>query len=96
MSKIGNLIIEIYAELLEKQSIEILQTAMYQPLISVSDKFDFDYSRFGYFAASLIWVVPLRIFWKNDQIYKTLKDNLNKYFTNWKINITLVIHEKGE
>ena len=94
--KIGNLIIEIYAELLEKQSIEILQNAMNQPLLSVSDKYDFDYKRFGYFAASLIWVVPLKIFWRNDMIYKTLRDTLNKYFTNWKIDITLVISEKGE
>lgn len=94
--KIGNLIIEIYGELLEKQSIEILQNAMYQPLISVSDKFDFDYKRFGYFAATLIWVVPLKIFWKNDQIYNTLRTNLNKYFINWNVEITLTIHEKGE
>ncbi len=94
--KIGNLIIEIYAELLEKQSIEILQNLMYQPLVSVSDKFDFDYKRFGYFAATLIWVVPLKIFWKNDQIYKTLKSGLDKYFTNWKVNVTLTIHEKGD
>ncbi len=92
---IGNLIIEIYAELLEKQSIELLQNMMSQPLISVSDKFDFDYKRFGYFAAEMIWVIPLKIFWKNDQIYKTLKSGLNQYFTNWKVDVTLVIHEKG-
>lgn len=96
MSKIGNLIIEIYGELLEKQSVEILQNAMNQPLLSVSDKYDFNYKRFEYFAASLIWVIPLRIFWRNDSIYKTLRSTLNKYFNNWTINITLVIHEKGE
>lgn len=94
--KIGTLIIEIYAELLEKQSIEILQNIMYQPLISVSDKFDFDYKRFGYFAANLIWVVPLKTFWKNDLIYIKLKEGLNKYFTNWNVDVTLIIHEKGE
>ncbi len=94
--KIGTLIIETYAELLEKQSIELLQNLMYQPLISVSDKFDFDYKRFGYFAATMIWVVPLKIFWKNDQIYKTLKSGLNQYFTNWNVDITLIIHEKGD
>lgn len=93
--KIGNLIIEIYGELLTKQSIETLQSSMYQPLLSVSDKFDFDYRRFGYFAADLIWVIPLKIFWKNDLIYNTLKKSLDKNFTNWIINITLTIHEKG-
>jgi len=94
--KIGTLIIEIYAELLQKESIELLQSLMHQPLISVSEKFDFDYKRFGYFAASLIWVVPLKIFWKNDRIYLDLKKGLNKYFTNWKIDITLILKEKGE
>lgn len=94
--RIGTLIIEVYGELLTKQSIEILQTSMYQPLISVSDKFDFDYKRFGFFAAELIWVVPLHTFWKNDRIYLTLKETLDKNFINWKIDITLLIKEKGD
>ena len=93
--KIGTLIIEIYGELLKRQSIEILQTSMYQPLKSVSDKFDFSYKRFGYFAATLYWVVPLKIFWKNDLIYKVLRECLDSGFTNWKIDITLTINEKG-
>lgn len=93
--KIGNLIIEVYGELLQKQSIVLLENLMYHPLISVSDAFDFDYKRFGYFAANLIWVVPLKAFWKNDLIYENLKDGLNKYFNNWTVTITLVIHEKG-
>lgn len=93
--QIGNLIIEVFGKLLEKQSIEKLQNLMNQPLNSVSDLFDFDYKRFGYFAASLIWVVPLKIFWNNDLIYKTLISGLDTYFTDWKIDITLVIHEKG-
>lgn len=94
--KIGTLIIEVFGELLQKQSIELLQNAMYQNLISVSDKFDFDYRRFGFFASTLKWIVPLKEFWKNDLIYKTLKKNLDKYFTNWKIEIILTIHEKGD
>ena len=94
--KIGTLIIKVYAELLEIQSIEILQAAMYRTLISVSDKFDFDYKRFGYFAATLIWVIPLKIFWKNDRIYDILKTTLNKHFTNWNFEITLTITEKGD
>lgn len=93
--KIGNLIIEIYGELLQKQSIVLLQNLMHFPLMSVSDKFDFDYKRFGYFAAKLIFVVPLKIFWKNDLIYKRLKEGLNQYFSNWKVDITVTIHEKG-
>ena len=93
--KIGTLTLQIYAELKTKQSIEILQAAMYQPLLSISDKFDFDYRRFGYFAAKLIWVIPLKIFWKNDHIYNILKETLNTHFINWNIDISLLIHEEG-
>jgi len=94
--QIGTLILEVYAELKTKQSIEILQAAMHQPLISVSDKFDFDYKRFGYFAAELIWVIPLKIFWKNDQIYNVLRETLDTHFNNWSLEINLLIHEKGD
>lgn len=69
---------------------------MYQTLTSVSDKFDFNYKRFGYFAATLTWLIPLKVFWKNDHIYTILKSTLNKHFTNWKFSISLTIKEKGD
>jgi hypothetical protein len=93
---IGTLIIEIYGELLSKKSIEILQDSMHLLFLTVSDKFDFNYKRFGYFAAKLLWVIPLTIFWQNDRIYKELKKSLDANFTNWTINITLTIQEKGD
>lgn len=93
--KIGTLIIKIYGELLEKQSIQILLNAMHPILNSVSTKFDSDHKRFGYFATSLIWVAHLKSFWANDHIYTVLKETLNQYFTNWTIDITLTIEEKG-
>lgn len=92
--KIGTLKIEVFGELIEKDAIEFLQHAMYQSLISVSDYFDFDYRRFGFYAAVLNWEIPLKIFWKNDQIYNTLKQNLNTHFTNWQIDINLILEEK--
>ncbi len=94
--QIGNFIIEIYGELLSKKSIEDFQNLMTPYFASVSDKFDFDYKRFGYFAATLIWVIQLKIFWKNDTIYKKLISGLDKYFNNWDMNITLTIHEMGD
>ena len=92
----GTLIIKISAELFEKQSIEILQNTMYQHFISISDKFDFDYRRFGYISARLTWVIPLKVFWKNDLIYTVLKSSLNHYFQNWELDMTLIIEEKGD
>jgi len=94
--KIGNLTIEVFGELLQKNSVELLQNVMYQPLISISESFDFDYRRFGFYAATLLWEIPLTIFWKNDLIYNTLKENLEIHFTNWEIDIYISIIEKGD
>lgn len=93
--KIGTLTIEVYGELKEKTSIESLQNSMHQPLISISDYFDFNYNRFGFYAAFMVWEIPLKIFWKNDQIYSNLKSGLNKFFINWELDIILTIKEKG-
>jgi len=94
--KIGSLTIEVYGELLQKNSVELLQNVMYQPLISVSESFDFNYRRFGFYAATLLWEIPLTIFWKNDQIYNSLRENLETHFTNWEIDIYISITEKGD
>jgi len=94
--KIGSFTIEVFGELLQKDSVELLQSVMYQPLISVSDSFDFNYRRFGFYAATLLWEIPLTIFWKNDLIYNTLKENLETHFTNWEIDIYILITEKGD
>ncbi len=94
--KIGSLTIEVFGELLEINSIELLQTAMYQPFISISESFEFNYRRFGFYAATLLWEIPLNIFWKNDIIYNTLRKNLNNLFTNWELDIYISITEKGE
>jgi hypothetical protein len=93
--KIGTLFIDIYAELLFKNSVEILRSTMDQNLATVTDKFDFDHKRFGYFAAQLKWVVPLKIFWKNDTIYNNLKKCLNTNFKNWTLDISIIILQKG-
>ena len=93
--QIGTLIFEVYGELKLKSAIESLQSSMYEPLISVSDYFDFRYNRFGFYAGFMIWEIPLKVFWKNDQIYSTLRTNLNKLFTNWQIDISLTLSEKG-
>lgn len=92
--KTGTLILEVYAELLDKQSVDILKNTMHQPLISVSKDYSFDYKRFEYFAAVIIWVLPLDIFWKNDNIYNTLVRSLDHNFHNWTLDITLLLHDR--
>ena len=92
----GTLFIYVYGELLEPKSIELLESSMFQHFTSVSDNIEFDYRRFAFYAARMKWTVPLKIFWKNDTIYKSLKKYVDKYFTNWGIDIVLLLTEKGE
>jgi len=93
--RIGSLTLKSYGELRTKQSIDIIKDIMHPVLLSVCDNYNFKYDRFAFYAAFMVWEIPLKIFWKNDKIYSYLKSNLSKYFSNWKINVTLTINEKG-
>lgn len=92
----GTMILEIYGEHLFKKAVDYFILRMDEILNTVSDKFDSNYKRFGYFATVINYTIPLKIFYKNDQIYNTLKHYLNYCFRNWTIEITLITHEKGD
>jgi len=92
---IGRFIIEAFGDLKSKQSIDLVKNIMHPILLSVSDQYDFDYRRFEYISATLIWVIPIKSFWKNDRIISTLRKSINLYFNNWNFTIYLLIHETG-
>lgn len=92
--KIGLFIIEIYGELLFEKSVEHFISSMDPILKTISDEFDSDYRRFGFYAAVIKLNVPLKVFWRSDALYNTLIKNLNYSFTNWEFNIILTIHER--
>lgn len=94
--KIGLLTIEIYGELKFERAVEHFISSMDPILKSVSDDFESDYKRFAFYAAVIKLTVPLKIFWKGDALYNTLKRNLDYSFYNWEFSLTLVIHEKGD
>lgn len=93
--KIGTLKFDIYGELQFDQSIESFISAMDPVFSSVSSDFDSEYKRFGFFACTIVILVHLDIFWKNDTLYKTLIKQLNKNFNFWRFKITLNINETG-
>jgi len=95
LMKIGKLILEVYGELKSKQSISTIKNIMDPLLVSVSDEYDFKYNRFGFYAAFMIWEVPLDVFWKNDRIFSTLRKSIILHFNNWEYTIYLLIHETG-
>ncbi|MBA7531166.1 hypothetical protein ES705_23377 [subsurface metagenome] len=92
---IGTFIIEAFGDLKGKQSIDLVKNIMHPLLLSVSDHYDFDYKRFEYLSGRLIWVIPIKSFWKNDRIISTLRKSISLYFNNWNFTIYLLIHETG-
>lgn len=93
---IGILSIYCSGELLERESIEHFEHSMRPSFDSVSDKVDFDYRRFAYFATSLQFIVHLREMWNNQTIFNNLRKYLTKYFINWELTLVLTIHQKGD
>ncbi|KKL12412.1 hypothetical protein LCGC14_2536050 [marine sediment metagenome] len=93
--KIGTLRFDMYANLFHDESIESFISAMDPVFSSISSDFDSEYTRFGFFAMTMIINLNLDIFWKNDSLYNTLKKQLNKNFSFWRVKMTLTINETG-
>ncbi len=93
--KIGTLRFDLYGNLSFDQSIESFISAMDPVFSSVSSDFDSEYTRFGFFAMTMIITLNLDVFWNNDSLYNTLKKQLNKNFDFWRVKITLIINETG-
>lgn len=92
----GRLILKMYGDLKETESIHRMEIAMRPPINSISDKFDFNYKRFEFLTADLIWVIELTSIFSPNRIYNSFKDLSIKYFSNWGIEITVLIIETGE
>ena len=92
--KIGTMIFDVYGELNFERAVEHFITSMDPIFKTVSNKFDSQYRRFGFFATQINIVVTLKEFWKSDALYNTLKENLNYCFRNWKFDINLTIEER--
>lgn len=90
------MIFDIYGQLKFDNAVEHFISSMDPILKTVSDKFEADYKRFAFFAARIYFVIPLKVFWKSNVLYNTLKENLNYSFTNWSIDILLTIQEKKD
>ena len=93
--KIGTFIIEIYGEHLFPKAVEHFISSMDNTFRTVSDQFQSDYRRFGFYAAVIKFIVPLKVFWRGDYFYNSLIKNLNYCFRNWQFDITLTIYERS-
>ncbi len=94
--KIGTMIFDVYGELKFETAVEHFISSMDPILKTVSDKFDSDYKRFGFYAAVIQFVIPLRIFWKSNTLYNTLIRNIDYSFDNWTVDIILTIQERRD
>lgn len=91
----GTLFLEIYGELLFRDSVQLFISSMDPTFRAISDSYNYDHSRFGYLAAVILITVPLISFWNNDTVYKRIIRTLNRYFINWNIRINLHIQERS-
>lgn len=89
------MILDLYGELKFETAVEHFISSMDPILKTISDKFDSDWRRFGFYAAKIKIVIPLKVFWKSDALYNTLINNLNYSFDNWNFTLTLTIEERG-
>lgn len=94
--KIGTLTFDIFGELNFNNSVEHFISAMDPVLLSISDYFDTDHRRFSFYAAVIKIEVPLKVFWQSNFLYNTLIKNLDYAFTNWTVDISLDILERGK
>ncbi len=94
--KIGTLTFDIFGELNFNNAAEHFISAMDPVLLSISDYFDSDYRRFSFYAAVIKIEIPLKIFWQSNFLYNTLKKQLDYSFTNWTVDISLNITERGK
>lgn len=93
--KTGTLFLEIYGELLFRDSVLDFIKSMEPLFMSISDSYSYEHSRFGYLAAVILITIPLKVFWKNDALYRRLILKLNHYFVNWNIRINLDLLERS-
>ena len=92
--KIGTLVISVFIAPAEIEMIDSLHKIMNSSLKAIDPLYYFDYKRFAYLSASLIWNVKITEFWKLDRIYNTLLKYLNERFLYWELSITLNIKEE--
>lgn len=90
------MIIEIYGELLYDRAIEDFISSFSHILKTVSDKPIVDYTRFAFYAVDLMLTIPLKEFWRNNELYNGLVRLLNTSFDNWEFNISLYINERKD
>jgi len=92
---IGTLRFEVVGKLLQNKSCEALIASLDNTLLSVSDKYDADYKRFGFLGGHLTFVVYLTSFWKMETVYKKIIKEVDRLFINWLVDMDILIHEKG-
>ncbi|MBA7522310.1 hypothetical protein ES705_14428 [subsurface metagenome] len=93
---IGTIEINIFGELNFRESVERFQLDMTPIIKTISDDFKFDSARFAYYSARIHIFIPLKVFWKTDALFNSLRRSLNTYFNNWQYNLRLNILERRD
>lgn len=87
--------IESYGLVLEEDSVERVKDIMEPVLLKLGEEIEYDYRRFQFIAARIVWRIMIREFEYVDNVLIKLRSAMNKYFDRWGIRIIIKYEEGG-
>lgn len=87
--------IESFGLLNQFDSVEKVKDIMEPILLKLGEEIEFDYRRFQWMAARLMWKVRIREFEYIDNVLLRLRKGMDKYFDSWGIKIVIKYEERG-
>ena len=90
----GTLIIEIFGELKFDDAVEKFMQSVDYSFRAISTNYNSEYYRFGFIAATIKYVIPMKIFIRSNNFWDSIRIKLNKSFIDWEIKVSLHYVEK--
>lgn len=87
--------IESFGLMLRYDSVEKARAIIEGVLVKAGNEIDFDYRRFQFIAARLMWTVRVLEFDYIDNVLIAMRKAMKKYFDQWGIRIKIKYIEKG-
>lgn len=87
--------VESFGLLQELESVEKVKELIEPVLLKLGEEIEFDYRRFQYIAARLMWKIVIRDFEYVDNVLIKLRRAMNKYFDQWGIKMSIQYTEGG-
>lgn len=87
--------VESFGLLLQSDSVEMVRNIVEGVMAKIGEDTDFDYRKFQWIAARLIWKVRIIDFEYVDNVLIAVRKGMKKYFDSWGIKIRIEYTERG-